>query len=62
MENDKLDKVTDMLESSNVTYGIMGKAQGNSIILSKNGSVVDISVDKAEDAWVSVIEGLVEHG
>jgi phosphoribosylformylglycinamidine synthase len=62
VENDKLDKVRHMLESSNVTYGIMGKAQGNSIILSKNGSVVDISVDKAEDAWVSVIEGLVEHG
>ncbi len=62
VENDKLDKVRHMLESSDVTYGIMGKAQGNSIILSKNGSVVDISVDKAEDAWVSVIEELVEHG
>ena len=62
VDNDKLDKVTDMLESSNLTYGIMGKAQGNSIMFSKNGGVVNVSVDKAEDAWVSVIEGLIEHG
>jgi phosphoribosylformylglycinamidine synthase len=59
--SDKVGQVTDMLESSNLTYGIMGKAQGNSIMFSKNGSTVNVSVDKAEDAWVRMIEGVVEH-
>ena len=40
----------------------MGRARGSSIIFSKNDSIVDISVDKAEDAWVSMIEGVVEPG
>ncbi len=61
VENDKLSSVTDMLESGNVVYGIIGNAQGSSIMFSKNGSVINISVDKAEDAWVS-LEGMVEHG
>ncbi|MGH9933583.1 MAG: phosphoribosylformylglycinamidine synthase subunit PurL [Nitrososphaerales archaeon] len=62
VESDKLGRVTDMLESKNVTYGIMGKAQGNSITFSKNGSIANVSVDKAEDSWVRMIEGVVEHG
>lgn len=62
VENNKLAKVEDILEGSNVPYGIIGKAQGSSIILSKNDSVVNISVDKTEDAWVTMIERLVEHG
>ncbi len=62
VENGKLTKVTGMLESSNVSYDIIGKVQGSSIILSKNSAVVNIRVDKAEDAWVNTIEGLVEHG
>lgn len=62
IEKDKISKVTSMLEDSSVPYGIIGKVQGNSIIFSKNSSVVDISIDKAEDAWVNMIEELVEHG
>ncbi len=62
VESDKVGRVTDMLESNNVTYGIMGKAQANSIMFSKNGSIANVSVDKAEDSWVRMIEGVVEHG
>jgi len=62
VENGKLTEITEMLESSNVPYGIIGKVQGSSIIFSKNDTVVNIRVDKAEDAWVNTIEGLVEHG
>jgi len=54
--------VRDMLESSKLPYGIMGKVQGNAIIFSKNDTIVNISVDKAEDVWVNTLEGLVEHG
>ena len=62
VENDKLNNVTDMLQANNVTFGVMGRARGSSIIFSKNDSIVDISVDKAEDAWISMIEGVVERG
>ncbi len=62
VENSKLTKIAGMLESSNVPYGIIGKVQGSSIILSNNGTVINIRVDKAEEVWVNTIEGLVEHG
>lgn len=62
VRNDKLSIVRDMLESSKLPYGIMGKVHGNSIVFSKNDATVNISVDKAEDAWVNTLEGLVEHG
>ncbi len=62
VKNDKLSMVMDMLESSKLPYGIMGKVHGNSIIFSKNDATVNISVDKAEDAWVNTLEGLLEHG
>ena len=62
VENDKLTKVTGILEGSKVPYGVIGKAQGSSITLSKNDSAVNISVDKAEDAWINTIGEVVEHG
>lgn len=61
VEDDNMTKVTDVLGDTNIPYGVIGKTQGSSIIFSKNGSVVNISIDKAEDAWLSM-EGLVEHG
>jgi len=61
VENDKLTKVTSMLESNTIPYGVIGKAQGSAIIFSKNNSAVNISIDKAADAWLSM-ERLVEHG
>jgi phosphoribosylformylglycinamidine synthase len=62
VESDKLGKVRDILETNKIPYGMIGNVGGSLIALLKNSSVVNISVDKAEDAWINVIEGLVEHG
>lgn len=60
--SDKLDSIRSTLDTNMVQYGLLGSAGGSSIILYKDGAVTDISIDKAERAWLDTIEGLVEHG
>jgi phosphoribosylformylglycinamidine synthase len=58
-ENVQLSKVSSILEENNIPYGIIGKAGGGLIMLK---DAVNISIDKAEGAWLDHIEALVEIG
>lgn len=63
VRNGKLANATSMLEKSKVPYSTIGKTGGSSIRFVKNGSeVINISIDKAADAWINTIERLIENG
>lgn len=63
VKNDRLANATSMLENSKVPYSTIGKTGGSSIRFVKNGSeVINISIDKAADAWINTIERLIENG
>lgn len=63
VKNDRLANATSMLENSKVPYSTIGKTGGSSIRFVKNGSeVINISIDKAADAWINMIERLIENG
>lgn len=63
VRNGKLANATSMLENSKVPYSTIGKTGGSSIRFVKNGSeVINISIDKAADAWINTIERLIENG
>lgn len=63
IENDHLSKVTDLLKSNGIHYGVMGKAGRNSIKFMYNDTdIINVSIDKAVDTWVNTLEGIVEHG
>lgn len=58
-----LDAVLGYLREKNVTFGIIGKFEGKSIVFSKNKNViVKLSVDKAHDKWFNSLKDLVLHG
>ena len=63
VENDKLGTVTNLLESSGIHCGVLGKIGGNSIrFIQGSKDAVNVSIDKAADAWVNTLEGIIEHG
>jgi len=58
-----LDAVLGYLRAKNVTFGIIGKFEGKSIVFSKSKKViVKLSVDKAHDKWFNSLKDLVLHG
>jgi phosphoribosylformylglycinamidine synthase len=63
VEKGKVSNVTDLLKGDGIHHGILGKVKGNSIRFTRDGTnVVNVSIDKAVDAWVNTLEEIVEHG
>jgi len=63
IEEDEFTSITNLLEKQEIPYGTLGKAQGNSIRFTYNDkNIINVSVDKAVDAWANTLERLIEHG
>lgn len=63
VEKGKVSNVTDLLKGNGIHHGILGKVKGNSIRFTRDGTnVVNVSIDKAVDAWINTLEEIVEHG
>jgi phosphoribosylformylglycinamidine synthase len=63
VKDSQLSTVIDLLKSNNIHHGILGKAAGNSVRFAQQGTnVVNVSIDKAVDAWVNTLERIIEHG
>jgi len=59
----KIKKVISILKQSGVSYEIIGKFYGSSIIFKKIAkSIIHIRVDKAREKWLNSLESLVTHG
>jgi phosphoribosylformylglycinamidine synthase len=57
------DHVTNNLKKKKINFGVIGKFQGDSIILSENNKpIAKLRVDKAHDKWFNSLRELVLHG
>ena len=62
-EKQKLAKIQKVLSKNNVSYGIVGRFEGDQIQFKANSaSIIDLSVDKVQKRWMRSLEDLVLHG
>lgn len=65
MASDKtnVDKLENTLKKHKVSYGLIGKFEGDRIMFkSKDDQVIDLRVDKTQKTWLNSLEELVIHG
>ena len=56
-------KTKDLLEQKGVSYGVVGKFSGSSILFKKmTKTIVNLRVDKAQKKWLNSLGLLVAHG
>ena len=56
-------KIKSMLKQKNISYALIGKFSGSSIIFrNKTKTIVNLRIDKAQDKWLNSVESLVTHG
>lgn len=63
IDKKNIKKVEEILQKNKVSYKTIGKFTGNKIQFNHGkNTVIDLSVDKAQKAWVSSLGELVTHG
>ena len=63
VNNTNLKKLQSILKKNKVSFGVIGKFDGDKIQFSnKNKSIIDVTVDKAHKTWINSLRDLVLHG
>ncbi|MFZ8908777.1 MAG: hypothetical protein ACO2YR_07650, partial [Nitrosopumilaceae archaeon] len=63
IDKKNIKKVEEILQKNKASYKIVGKFTGNKIQFNHGkNTIVDLSVDKAQKAWINSLGELVTHG
>jgi hypothetical protein len=56
-----LKKLESELRKKKISYGIIGKFDSDHIVFEDSKKQVNLSVDKAQKAWMNTLEEIISH-